>query len=108
MKCASKRVGLSFICEKAPAKQPTMHRGTRGSRSVSDYDSKSIPIPRASIERNLMCAILQASPLEKLSQEPLATIQQKDACIFLIWVSSKAEVIYDLFVDKPRGGVGGC
>src|SRR5579863_2341534 len=66
MKCASKGVGLSFICEKAPAKQPTMHRGTRGSRSVSDYDSKSIPIPRVSIERNLMCAILQASPLEEV------------------------------------------
>jgi hypothetical protein len=68
-----------------------MHRGTRWSRSVSDYDSKSIPIPRASIERNLMCA-------KKLSQEPLATIQQKEACIFLVWVSSKAECIYAIVV----------
>src|ERR1700686_5846695 len=98
MKCASKKAGLPFICEKPPAKQPTMHRGTRGSRSVSDYDSKSIPIPRASIARNLMCAILQASPLEEVSQEPLATIQQKDACIFLVWVSSKAECIYAIVV----------
>src|ERR1700733_542434 len=36
MKCASKKVGLSFICERAPAKlQPKMHRRTRWSRFVS-------------------------------------------------------------------------
>jgi hypothetical protein len=38
-----------------------------------------------------MSAIFQATPLEKLSQEPLAPLQQKDACIFLVWVSPKAE-----------------
>ena len=45
-----------------------------------------------------MSAIIQASPLEKLSQEPLAPLQQKVACIFLVWVSSKAECIYAIVV----------
>src|SRR5437667_11437810 len=51
MKFASKKVGLSFICERAPAKlQPRMHRRTRQIRLVSGYDSKSISEP--SIERS--------------------------------------------------------
>src|SRR3989454_9158972 len=51
MKFASKKVGLSFRCERAPAKlQPRMHRRTRQIRLVSGYDSKSISEP--SIERS--------------------------------------------------------
>src|ERR1700738_3349656 len=84
MKYASKKVELSFICERAPAKLlPKMHRRTRWSRSVSDYDSKSIS--RASIERRFMSAIIQASPLEKLSQEPLPT---GDSCALVIFGAS--------------------
>src|ERR1700676_4185253 len=84
MKCASKKVGLSFICERAPAElQPKMHRRTRWSRFVSRFDSKSIS--RASIKRTLMSAIIQASPFEKLSQEPLPT---GDSCVLVIFGAS--------------------
>src|SRR5260370_39581101 len=84
MKYASKKVELSFICERPPAKLlPKMHRRTRWSRSVSDYDSKSIS--RASIERRFMSAIIQASPLEKLSQETLPT---GDSCVLVIFGAS--------------------
>src|SRR6266850_4502917 len=84
MKCALKKMGLSFICERAPAKLlPKMHRRTRWSRSVSDYDSKSIS--RAPIERRFMSAIIQASPLEKLSQERLPT---GDSCVLVIFGAS--------------------
>src|SRR3984893_14731161 len=84
MKYASKKVELSFICERAPAKLlPKMHRRTRWSSSVPDYDSKSIS--RASIERRFMSAIIQASPLEKLSQETLPT---GDSCLLVIFGAS--------------------
>src|ERR1700685_3766218 len=84
MKCASKKVGLSFICERAPAKlQPKMHRRTRWSRFVSRFDPKSIS--RASIERTVMSAIIQANPLEKLSQERLPT---GDSCVLIIFGAS--------------------
>src|ERR1700693_1769947 len=84
MKCASKKVGLSFTCEKAPAKlQPTMHSRTRWLRFVSSFDSKSIS--RASLKRTLMSAIIQASPFEKLSQEPLPT---GDSCVLVIFGAS--------------------
>src|SRR5580700_8664699 len=81
MKCASKKVELSFVCERAPAcSRPTMHSRTRRSRSVSDKDSKSIS--RASIEKRFMSAIIQASPVERLSQEPLPT---GDSCASHFW-----------------------
>src|SRR5579863_9069867 len=84
MKCASKKVELSFICERAPARsRPTMHSRTRWSRSVSDKDSKSIS--RASIGRRFMSAIIQASPIERLSQEPLPT---GDSCVLVIFGAS--------------------
>src|SRR5260370_40958602 len=84
MKCASKKVELSFICERAPAKlQPTMHRRTRWSRSISDYNAKRIW--REFIERRFMSAIIQASLLEKLSREPLPT---GDSCVLIIFGAS--------------------
>src|SRR3977135_1035016 len=84
MKCASKKVELSFICERAPAKlQPKMHRSNRRSRLVFDYASKSIP--KASIERRFMSAIIQAGPLEKLSQEPLPI---GDSCLLIFFGAS--------------------
>src|SRR5246500_4269872 len=84
MKYASKKVELSFVCERAPASsRPTMQSRTRWSRSVSDKDSKSIS--RASIERRFMSAIIQASPLQKLSQEPLPT---GDSCVLVIFGAS--------------------
>src|SRR6202162_2603067 len=84
MKCASKKVGLSFTCEKAPAKlQPTMHSRTRWLRFVSSFDSKSIS--RASLKKQLMSVIAQASPLEKLSQEPQPT---GDSCVLIIFGAS--------------------
>src|SRR5260370_38553238 len=85
MKCASNKVALSFICESAPAKrQPRMHSITRWSRSGSGYyASKSIL--RASVERGFMSAIIQASPLEQLSQEPLPT---GDPCVLAIFGAS--------------------
>src|ERR1700732_4258228 len=84
MKCASKKVGLSFICERPPAElKPKMHRRTRWSRFVSRFDSKSIS--RASIKRTLMSAIIQASPFQKLSQEPLPT---GDSCVLVIFGAS--------------------
>src|SRR5580693_740053 len=67
MKCDSKKVELSFICERAPATlQPTMHRGTRGSRSVSDYDSKAIS--RASIEKHYVCDYPSQPPREVIAR----------------------------------------
>src|SRR3984893_15369344 len=84
MKCASKKMELSFICERAPAKlQPKMRSRTRWSRLVSGYDSKSIS--EASIERRFMSAIIQASPLEKLPQELLPT---GDSCVLVIFGAS--------------------
>src|SRR5260370_40262636 len=86
MKCASKKVGLSFICERAPARlQPTMPRRSRSSRSVSGYDSQSISTSGASIEGGFMSAIIQANPLEKLSQERLPT---GDSCVLIIFGAS--------------------
>src|SRR6266446_10689347 len=88
MKCVSKKVGLWFKCERATARlQPTMYRRTRWSRSVSDCDSKSKSksISRASIERRCMSAIIQANPLEKLSQERLPT---GDSCVLIIFGAS--------------------
>src|SRR6266478_6036174 len=71
MKCALKKVELSFICERAPAKlQATLQTGVRGSRSVSDFDSK---------------AILRASTREKLyvchhpSQPPRKVVSRTTA-----------------------------
>src|ERR1700731_1281233 len=84
MKCASKKVGSSFICERSPAKlQATIHKGPRGGRSVSDYDSKAIL--EHLLERRFMSAIVQASPVEKLSQEPLPT---GDSCVLVIFGAS--------------------
>src|SRR5713101_311649 len=88
MKYASKKVELSFICERAPAKLlPKMHRRARWSRSVSDYDSKSIS--RASIERRFMSAIIQASPLEKLSQEH--TAHRRFVCPHHFWSFGRSD-----------------
>jgi glucose-6-phosphate 1-dehydrogenase len=50
---------------------------------VSGYDPKSVS--GASIERRFMSTIIQASPLEKLSQEPLAT---GDSCVLVIFGAS--------------------
>src|ERR1700686_336760 len=81
MRCASKKVGLSFICERAPATlRPRTNRKTRWSSSVANYDSKSIS--RSSIERRFMSAIIQASPVEKLSQEPLPADSFGDAHLY--------------------------
>src|SRR5580704_9571175 len=65
MKCASKKVGLSFICERAPPKlQPKMHRRTRWSRFVSHFDSKSIS--RASIKTTLYVCDYPSQPLREV------------------------------------------
>src|SRR6202162_3028626 len=81
MKCALKKVGLSFICERAPATlRPRTNRKTRWSSSVANYDSKSIS--RSPIERRFMSAIIQASPVEKLSQEPLPADSYGDAHLY--------------------------
>src|ERR1700691_6249924 len=84
MKCASKKVGSSFICERAPAKlQVTIYKGPRGGRSVSDSDSKAIL--EHLLERTLMSAIIQASALERISQEPLPAGY---SCVLIIFGSS--------------------
>src|ERR1700724_3835703 len=84
MKYASKKVELSFICERAPAKvRPKMPRRARRRRPISGYDSKSILT--ASAREKLMPAITQASPVEKLAQEPLPT---GDSCVLVIFGAS--------------------
>src|SRR3984893_16626760 len=62
--------------------QPKVPARTRRSSLVSDYASKSIS--RTSIWK-IMSAIIQASPLEKLSQEPLPT---GDSCVLIIFGAS--------------------
>src|SRR3984885_8081745 len=84
MKCASKTVQLSFICERARAKLPqTIDKGARVSRQLSYFDSKAIFVHL--LEETVMSAIIQASPLEKLSQEPPPT---GDSCVLIIFGAS--------------------
>src|SRR6266478_7973228 len=85
MKCASKKVGSSFKCESTPAKrQPRMHSRTRWSRSGSYYYASN-SISRASVERRFMSAIIHASPLEKLSPQPLPS---GDSCVLVLFGAS--------------------
>src|ERR1700692_3732882 len=89
MKCASKKVGLSFICERAAAKlQPTMHRGPRGSRSVSDYDSKSIS--RASIgrEKHYVCDYPSQPPREVIAR---TTAHWRFVCPGYFWSLGRSD-----------------
>src|ERR1700691_1898420 len=60
-----------------------MPERTRRNKLVSGYDSKSIS--RTSIDTKIMSAIIQANPLEKLSQEPLPT---GDSCVLVIFGAS--------------------
>src|SRR6202167_2115465 len=60
-----------------------MPERTRRNKLVSGYDSKSIS--RTSIDTKLRSAIIQASPLEEFSQEPLPT---GDSCVLVIFGAS--------------------
>src|SRR6266478_1033845 len=88
MKYASKKVELSFICERAPAKLlPKMHRRTRWSRSVSDYDSKSIS--RASIERRVyVCDYPSQSPREVVAR---TTAHRRFVCPHHFWSFGRSD-----------------
>src|ERR1700728_4210569 len=60
-----------------------MPERTRRNKLVSGYDSKSIS--RTSIDTKIMSAIIQANPLEKLSQEPVPT---GESCLLVIFGAS--------------------
>src|SRR6266850_7496299 len=84
MKCASKRWSCrSYAKERRQGCGQRYIGESAGVGQFPIYASKSIS--RASIERRFMSAIIQASPLEKLSQEPLPT---GDSCVLVIFGAS--------------------